>query len=161
MSAPAEQGAGERDFRSVVFFRSRSRLCALPTEFAVEAMRPLAIEPLSAGPACVRGVSVIRGEATPVVDPGVLLGIPQASCTSRFLTVRAGDRVVALALEAVLGVRRLDAETIRSLTPLLRDAAGDTVASMATVAAERVFVLDAGRLLSDEIWNVIGAEGVT
>ena len=45
-----------------------ARACAIPLDHVAETMRPLPIEPVAGTPGFVRGVSVIRGAPTPVVD---------------------------------------------------------------------------------------------
>src|SRR5258708_38332947 len=97
------------------------RACALPLMYVIETMRPQPIEPIISTLSFVRGLSVIRGAPTPVVDLGALLGTP-ARAADRFVTLRVGDRRVALSVGAVLGIRELDASTLPRLPPLLKNA---------------------------------------
>jgi chemotaxis signal transduction protein len=50
-----------------------TRACAFPLHHVAETMRPLPIQPVAGTPSFVRGVSVIRGTPTPVVDLKALL----------------------------------------------------------------------------------------
>ena len=50
------------------------QLCALPVGHVGETMRPLPVETLAGGPPFAPGVSVIRGQPTPVVDLAEVLG---------------------------------------------------------------------------------------
>jgi chemotaxis signal transduction protein len=50
-----------------------ARACAFPLHHVAETMRPLPIESVAGTPSFVRGVSVIRGVPTPVVDLKALL----------------------------------------------------------------------------------------
>ena len=119
------------------------RSCALPLGAVIETMRPLPVEPVAGTPTGVMGVSIIRGAATVVVDVAALVG-SDARAPRRFVTVRAGERPVALAVEAVDGIRALASE---ELPPLLGDAASTLVARIAADAGELLLVLQASRLL--------------
>jgi chemotaxis signal transduction protein len=50
-----------------------ARQCAFPLHLVAETLRPLPIEPVAGTPSFVRGMSVIRGKPTPVVDLKALL----------------------------------------------------------------------------------------
>jgi len=138
--------------------RARTRLCALPLGHVVETMRPLPTTPLAGAPAFVAGLSVIRGQPVPVVDVGALLGSPEPPAATRFVIVRAGDRRVALALEAVLGVRVLP-DGKEPLPPLLQEAGAEAVSAVATLDRELLVVLRAGRLVPDALWASLPAGG--
>lgn len=139
--------------------RVRSRLCALPLAHVLETMRPLPIEQLGGMPAFVGGVSQVRGEVVPVVDPGLLLGLAEAPRPGRFVRVRAGARRVALSVEEVLGVRELDVATVRALPPLLGDANAEIVQALATLDDELLLVLNASRSVPDSVWQALSVPG--
>jgi purine-binding chemotaxis protein CheW len=80
---------------------------ALALSDVSETMRPLPIEAAGGLPPAVQGLAIIRGAPTPVVDLRVILGVP-AGPAGRFVTVRAGDHGVALAVDEVAGVAVLD-----------------------------------------------------
>jgi purine-binding chemotaxis protein CheW len=142
-----------------LFCRVRDRLCALPLAHVVETMRPLGVEPLAAMPSFVRGLARIRGVAVPVVDAGALLGAKAAACATRFVTLRAGERTVALAVEEVLGVRTLAGASLVELPPLVRDANDELVAAVGTLDAELLVVLRAARLVPAELWDALESQG--
>lgn len=85
-------------------FRSDSHICALPLSQVVEILRPLTVKPIADAPAAVQGLSVIRGQAVPVVDMAVLL-MGSSGLRGRWIVVRTGKRRVALSVESVLGIR--------------------------------------------------------
>jgi purine-binding chemotaxis protein CheW len=143
-------GSGSR----VLVLEVESRACAVPLSHVVETMRPLPIDPIAGMPPFVRGLSVIRGAPTPVVDLGALLGTP-ARAAERFVTLRVGDRRVALSVGAVLGIRELDASTIPSLPPLLKNAEQGAVEAIGTLDAELLIILRAGWLLGGDVWQAI------
>jgi purine-binding chemotaxis protein CheW len=139
--------------------RVRSWYCALDVGQVDETMRPLPIEPLAGAPAFVRGLSIIRGAPTPVVDAGTLLGAPDEPRSTRLIVLRSGERKVALAVEGVLGVRAISAELLRDLPPLLRGARREVVAAVGSLDAELLVVLAAGHLVPESVWSTIGAFG--
>jgi purine-binding chemotaxis protein CheW len=132
------------------------RACAIGLQHVAETMRPLAIETMSGMPEFVRGVSVVRGTPMPVVDLQVLLetGEHSAAC-GRFVTVKVGERRVALAVDGVVGVRHLDSAQIGELPPLLRDIDADLVEAIGTCDAQLLLVLRAARIVPDDVWATL------
>ncbi|HET6585739.1 MAG TPA: chemotaxis protein CheW [Nannocystaceae bacterium] len=137
--------------------RVRNLLVALPLEHVAETMRPLPVEPLAAMPEFVVGLAIVRGEPTPVVDAGVLLASRDPAAWTRFVAIRSGTRRVALAVEAVLGVRSFDGDTVQTLPPLLGAASADLVASVGALDRELLVVLDAARVIPESSWQSIDA----
>ena len=78
-------------------------------------------------------------------DVGSLLGEP-GRAARRFLTIRVAERVVALAVGEVVGVRRIAAW--EALPKLFGDE--KLVAAIARTDAELVLALDAARLIPAE-----------
>ncbi len=151
-----ERAAG----RKALIVGLQGRICAVPLKHVIETMRPLPVEPLSGVPSFVRGVSIIRGIPTPVVDLGAVLGTPN-ELAERFVTLRVGDKQVALSVSAVLGVRVLDTiMTVQELPPLLQDAASDIVAMIGTLDEQFLMVLQAGWELPDVVWQALTAQEV-
>lgn len=110
-------------------------------------MRPLPAEPVAGMPAFVRGLSVIRGTPTPVVDLDALLGAPPTDAIARYVTMRIDGRRVALAVEEVLGLRAIDPSTLQDLPPLLRNAAADVIETVGTLDTHLLAALRATRIL--------------
>jgi purine-binding chemotaxis protein CheW len=134
--------------------RAGARLCALPIDAVVETMRRLPIEPLSRAAPFILGMSVVRGSPVPVIDAAALLGECSAGA-ERLVTIRVGERLVALAMDAVLGLREIAGGV---LPPLLTDAAGDVVSAIATLDAELLLVLNTARALSEDDLASLDAE---
>jgi purine-binding chemotaxis protein CheW len=162
-----KSGRNERETMTDAFSKqSRSlvvgvkgRLCAVPLTHVIEIMRPLSVEPISDVPPFVQGISVIRGIPTPVVDLGALLGMP-TGVANRFVTLRVGERQVALSVDSVLGVRGLDLSKIGELPPLLQGASNDAIEAMGTLDEQLLVVLRAGWELPDEVWQTLTAQEV-
>jgi purine-binding chemotaxis protein CheW len=134
--------------------RVGSRKCALPVTCAIETMRPLPIEEVGRRRPGVLGLARVRGISVPVVDVAGLFGLAPAApgAGARFVTIRVGapERVVALAVDEVVGVRDVPTAAWHAL-PGLVGAADDTIVqAMARADAELVLALDTARLLPPE-----------
>jgi len=129
--------------------------CAIPIARVIETMRPLPIEPVGDGPGFVRGVAIIRGVPTIVVDTARLLGVADGGAPTRFVTVRAGERALALTFDAVVAVRHLDAAVLGELPPLLQLVARDAVAAIATLDKGVLVVLETARAISEAQWTAL------
>jgi purine-binding chemotaxis protein CheW len=144
--------------QSVLVVMAGARACAIPLHHVAETMRPLPIEPVAGMPGFVRGVSVIRGVPTPVVDLKALLENSGNSATcGRFVTIKLGERQVALSVDGVAGVRTLDPAKLGELPPILRDAATGIIEAIGTRDAQLLVVLRAARMVPDEVWTTLAA----
>lgn len=132
--------------------RAGALLCALPISSVIETMRPLPVMPLTHAPEFVAGTSVIRGEPVPVVDATRFLGATNGQLT-RFIVVRAGDRKVALAVQAVLGIHHLNSKMLAGIPPLLSRAGTEAIAAIAALDKDLLFVLQAAHVVPEEVWN--------
>jgi purine-binding chemotaxis protein CheW len=140
--------------------RIQTRACALPLAHVIETMRPLPIEAMAGVPSFVRGVCIIRGAPTPVVDLGVLIGATGGG-VSRFVTVRLGDKQVALCVGAVLGIHHLDDATMQGLPPVLKDTSNDIIEALGTLDARILVVLRATWELPDDVWHALEAREIS
>jgi purine-binding chemotaxis protein CheW len=143
---------------SFLLVRAGARVCAVPVAAVIETMRPLPVAPVAGAPAFVRGVAIVRGEPVPVVELGTFLGAEAGATPARFVTVRAGARAVALAVEAVVGVAALDARDAPRM-PLLADACAGAIEALRARDGELVVVLRATRLVPDDVLRGLDAQG--
>jgi purine-binding chemotaxis protein CheW len=58
----------------------------------------------------------------------------------------------------VIGIRRLDIESLEQIPPLLRDTAPDLISAIALLDAELLLVLQAARLVPESLWSDIGTK---
>ena len=137
--------------------RVLNRLCALPLQHVIETMRPLPVEPLAGVLRPITGVAIIRGAPVPVVDLAWVLAAEESHPT-RFVTVDADGRRVALAVDAVVGVRTMPAGDLHDLPPLLRDASADAVVAIGTLDAELLVLLNSGRIVPDMAWKTLDCD---
>ena len=155
-SAMNEKATDSSGLASWLVYRAGTHLCALPLQDVVEIMRMLPIEQLSGAPSYVRGLCIIRGSPVPVVDTGSLIG-DHATRAGRLVAVRIGGRIVALAVEAVVGIRAIAAQASAQLPPLLRDAAIETVEAIGTLDAELLLLLRTARIVPEDMFSRLDA----
>ncbi len=146
--------------RRILVVAVQTRVCALPLVQVIETMRPLPIEPIAGLPSFVQGISIVRGVPIPVVDLALLLGMSRG-VSGRFVTLRLGERQVALSVDAVLGIQDLDGSTIQKLPPLLPETSKDVIEAIGTLDAQLLFVLRAGWELPEEVWQALVVQEVS
>jgi purine-binding chemotaxis protein CheW len=145
IAAAPDEGAVTRNW---LLCRAGSHRLALPMPAVIEIMRMLPIEHVAGAPPLVRGLCIIRGAPVAVIDTARLFG-NKTSRYERLVTVRTGDRVVAFAVDEVLGVETIAAQVLEDLPPLL--CSDDIIASIATRDEDLVFFLRATRAVPDDL----------
>lgn len=142
--------------------RAGAKVCGLPITSVVETMRPLPVAPLAGGPPFVEGVALIRGRPTPVLDLRTLLATERPAVAARYVTLRLGSpeapRIVALAVDQVLGVREIAAYTLEELPGLLRAPATEVVGALGMLDAQLFVLLEHTRLLPEALWRELEAQ---
>jgi purine-binding chemotaxis protein CheW len=133
-----------------------SCLFALPLGDVIEIMRVVPVQQVARAPIWVRGLAIVRGTPTPVIDTS-LLCTGHAAPSHRLVTVRAGTRMIAMAVGAVLGVRSIKAA--ESLPPLLREATSEVVSTIGRLDAELLLFLNTARIVPGELLERPGDEG--
>jgi purine-binding chemotaxis protein CheW len=118
-------------------------------------MRPLATRPLAGTPAFVRGISVLRGVPTPVIDVARLLTGADGD-VERYVAVGTERGPVALATGTVLGIRDTEAGPAEA-HPALLGGSHRLVAGVGTFGAEPLLLLQSMRAVPDEVWEAAAA----
>jgi purine-binding chemotaxis protein CheW len=129
--------------------------CALPLESVVETMRPLPVQPLNDAVKAVLGLSMIRGTPVPVVNLAEVLGDTEAE-HSRFVTLRAHERMFAIAVGGVIGIYEIQHQELAAV-PLL-NAKDGTLGLVAIHDRELVRVLKETRILPESAWQRVAAQ---
>ena len=143
-------GRGASGVQQLLICRVSSKLCGLPLNHVLETMRPLPLERLANMPSFVCGLSLIRGRPTPVLDGRSLLGVAATDSESaRLVTLKLGERRLALWVDAVVGIRAVSTGLLEQLPLLLRDPQAKQVDAIGTLDAELLLVLEHTRLLSE------------
>jgi len=141
--------------------RIGDRLLAVPLDCVVETMRPLPRKAVSGLPEFILGVSLIRGAAVPVIDVAAVMGTPGGP-VDRLVTITRDDRVLALAVGAVIGVRTLDEAILHDVPPLLGAVDREVLSAIGSLDSGLLLVLGHARLVPDQVWaQVDGAVPVT
>src|ERR1700761_7125790 len=135
-------------------FRCASVFGALPLTDVRETLRPLPVAPIEAAPAFVMGMSVIRGQASVVIDGSRLLSRDGGanfapSAASRFIALRIPERPVALAVDATLGIREFNPAALEALPPLVGAAEHGPIEQLARLDGQLWMLLGAARLVDD------------
>jgi len=123
-------------------------------------MRPLPVEFVGGAPEFVSGLSIIRGVPLPVVDTGSLLG-EKGPPHTRFVIVKAGSHLVALAVDEVLGLRAIPADSLQELPPLLGNARAELIVSIGAIDSQLLLVLRTARVVPESFWAALELEGVS
>jgi purine-binding chemotaxis protein CheW len=131
--------------------------CTLPLAHVAETMRPLPIEPLANTPGFVLGLSLVRGAPVPVIDAAALFGEPSGE-PERLVIVRAGSRHIGLAVDAVLGVRTIDAAVLQGLPRVAGTPAGKAISAVGALDGELLVVLEAARIVPEDVLAAIDAQ---
>jgi len=132
------------------------RPCALPLAQVVETTPALPLQRVAGLPDFVAGVAIVRGAPVPVLDAARLLHEGDAP-HGRWVVLRVDGRHVALAVEGVRGVRRIEAAERHALPPLLGDGRADAIAGLALLDEQLVLVLRQARLLTEDEWTRLDA----
>ncbi len=141
---------------SALIVRVAGAICAIPLTEVVETMRPLPIEPLTNTPDFILGMARIRGAAVPVVLlSGLFQGDQCCNDSTRFVTLRVGQRSVALAVQGVIGVADLSEQVFGDLPPLLKTVRTELIQRLGTLDAEFLVMLDTARLVPESIWQAL------
>jgi chemotaxis signal transduction protein len=95
-----------------------------------------------------------------LVVPSPLPSTPMVSPTpARFVSLKVGERIAALAVDAVLDVRSLAAETLSTMPPLLLGGDAQLVSVIGALDAKLLLVLEAARMVPDSVWSAIKGPG--
>lgn len=105
--------------------------------------------PLPCTPSFVLGIVNVRGEILSVIDLKKFFDLPEKGLTdlNKVIVLESADMVFGIVADAIIGVRRILRVDIQSSLPTLTGIREDYLLG---VTAERVVILDAEKLLSDE-----------
>jgi purine-binding chemotaxis protein CheW len=136
--------------------RAGSLLCAIPARDVVETMRPLAVEAVAGMPDYVAGLSIVRGEPTPVVDAQRVFDRGAAAQPAgRWVLLSLGERRAALAVTAIVGVETVRRSDLAPLPPVLDPDAASVLDAIGARDANLLVVLKELRTLPEAAWAAI------
>jgi purine-binding chemotaxis protein CheW len=145
----------------VLLVRAGGWICALPITDVVETMRGLPLRPVAGAPRFIRGLSIIRGALLPVVSLAALLGAEEEASprVGRLVTVRTGERQIALHVDEVIGAKYIDTSTLALTPPLLSEALPGPTERLGALDGQTLAMLSAARILSDDLFRSLIAQG--
>lgn len=145
-TVPAEAAGASIE---VIEFSLAHERYAIATE-CVRGVDPLeSLTPLPCTPSFVLGIVNVRGEILSVIDLKKFFDLPEKGLTdlNKVIVIESADMVFGIVADAVSGVRRILHTDIQSSLPTLTGIRGDYLLG---VTGERVVILDAAKLLSDQ-----------
>jgi purine-binding chemotaxis protein CheW len=133
----------------VVEFTLAHERYAVASEYVREVYPLEDITPLPCTPAFVLGIVNLRGEILSVIDIKKFFDLPEKGLTNlnKVIVLESRDMVFGIVADAISGVRRILRADIQPTLPTLIGIRADYLQG---VTAERVVILDAEKLLSDE-----------
>jgi purine-binding chemotaxis protein CheW len=151
----AAKTAGE--YIDVVEFVLAHERYAIESHYVREVAPLENLTPLPCTPAFVLGIVNLRGEILSVIDIKKFFELPEQGLTdlNKIIVLQSEGMLFGILADAIAGVRRIPAAAIQPSLPTLT---GIREEYLRGVTPERLVVLDAERLLTDE--NIVVLEQV-
>lgn len=148
LARPPERAAVGTAEIEVLEFRLAHERYALETRYVREVCPLKDLTPLPCTPRFVIGIVNVRGRVLPVLDLKKFFDLPEQGLTDlhRVILVQGEDLALGLLADVIVGVRTVPVENLQPSLPTLTDIRGDYLKG---VTAERLVVLDLGRILAD------------
>ena len=145
---PARAEVADEWIEVVEFILAHERY-AVASEHVREVYPLEDITPLPCTPAFVLGIVNLRGEILSVIDIKKFFDLPEKGLTdlNKVIVLESEDMAFGIVADAISGVRHIRRSGIQPALPTLTGIREDYLQG---VTAERVVVLDAGKLLADE-----------
>ncbi|MBI1886796.1 MAG: chemotaxis protein CheW [Nitrosomonadales bacterium] len=145
---PARAELDDEWIEAVEFTLAHERY-AVASEYVREVYPLEELTPLPCTPPFVLGIVNLRGEILSVIDIKKFFDLPEKGLTdlNKVIVLESGDMVFGIVADAISGVRRILRADIQPSLPTLTGIREDYLQG---VSAERVVILDAEKLLSDE-----------
>ncbi|MBS1191879.1 MAG: chemotaxis protein CheW [Rhodocyclaceae bacterium] len=134
---------------AVVAFQLAGETYGIELAFVREVYPLKAFTPLPCTPGFVLGIVNVRGQILSVLDLRAFFELPQAGLSelNKVIILRQNDMELGVLADAVLGVQSIPRAEIQPGLPTLT---GIREAYLVGVTAQRLVVLDGGRILSDK-----------
>jgi purine-binding chemotaxis protein CheW len=144
---PAAEGADASI--EVMEFQLAHERYAIATEYIREVHPLEELTPLPCTPVFVLGIVNVRGEILSVIDIKKFFDLPERGLTdlNKIIVLESADMVFGILADAISGVYRILRADIQPPLPTLTGIREDYLLG---ITAQRVVMLDAAKLLSDE-----------
>lgn len=148
LARPPDRAPAADTLIEALEFRLAQERYAVETRFVTEVHPLTDLTPLPSTPSFVRGIVNVRGRVLPVLDLKKFFNLPDPGLTDLhcLLLVRGGDLEFGLLADVIVGVRSIPKASLQRTLPTLTGIHADYLKG---VTAERLVVLDLGRMLSD------------
>ncbi|MHB1291121.1 MAG: chemotaxis protein CheW [Sulfuricella sp.] len=145
---PARVESADEWIEVVEFILAHERY-AVESEYVREVYPLEELTPLPCTPVFVLGIVNLRGEILPVIDIKKFFDLPEKGLTdlNKVIVLELEDMAFGIVADAISGVRRIPRAGIQPSLPTLTGIREDYLLG---VTAERVVILDAEKLLTDE-----------
>ena len=145
---PAKTQVAAEHLEVVEFLLAYERY-AIESRYVREVYPLESLTPLPCTPAFVLGIVSVRGEIISVIDIKKFFDLPEKGLTdlNKVLVLQTQDMLFGVLADAILGVRYLPLTEIQPSLPTLT---GIREKYLRGVTPERIVVLDAEKLLTDE-----------
>jgi purine-binding chemotaxis protein CheW len=132
----------------VLEFRLAQERYALETRYVGEVCPLKDLTPLPCTPAFVLGIVNVRGRIVPVLDVKKFFDLPEHGFTDlhRVILLEGDGMELGLLADAIAGVASIAVDTLQPSLPTLTGIRSEYLKG---VTAERLVVLDVGRILAD------------
>ena len=148
LARPPDDAPAAATLLDVLEFRLAQERYALETRYVREVCPLKDLTPIPCTPPFVLGIVNVRGRILPVLDLKKLFDLPEQGLTDlhRIILVEAHEVEFGLLADATVGVRSIPADTLQPSLPTLTGIRSEYLKG---VTAERLVVLDVGRILAD------------
>ena len=143
---PAE--AADQYIEIVEFILAHERY-AVESQYVREVYPLENLTPLPCTPGFVLGIVNVRGEILSVIDLKKFFDLPEKGLTDldKVIVLQSGNMLFGILADVIVGARRIALTEIQPSLPTLTGVREDYLRG---VTAQRLVVLDAGKLLTDE-----------
>ena len=141
--------AAAQEFLGIVEFSLASETYALESAFVREVLPLRDFTPLPGAPSFVLGIFSARGQILSIVDLRRFFNLPEKGLgqLNTVIILRNEQMEFGILADATLGARPIALDTIQAAPPTIT---GIGAVYLRGVTAERVIILDAEKILSDE-----------
>ena len=148
LARPPDAAPSAETMLDVLEFRLAQERYAIESRYVREVCPLKDLTPLPCTPPFVLGIVNVRGRILPVLDLKKLFDLPEEGLTDlhRIIVLEGHDMVLGLLADATVGVRSIPADSLQPSLPTLTGIRGEYLKG---VTAERLVVLDVGRILAD------------